>query len=361
VAATDDEVAAVATRLASQMLAGPPARSAEGVVGRVLAVQAQDPRGFRLSVRSRSSGLLASDVDRALSAERSLIVTWLNRGTLQLVEAEDYWWLHPLTTPQLATGNQRRLREEGVSVAQTERGVTIITEAVTSEGPQTRPQLRDRLNAAGVPTAGQALVHLLFAASLRAQVGRGPMIGKEHAYVSVPAWLGAAPPELDRPEALARLARRYLGGHGPASPRDLAKWAGVTVRDARRGFEAIVDEVAPFGDGLLVLADRDQTMSRPPPRLLGPFDPLLHGWQSREPFVGAHAGVVTTNGIFRPVALVDGRVVATWGLAGGRVSIKPLEPISADALEALVEDATNVLFFLGLPDTPAVVRTDLDR
>jgi len=333
VAATDDEVAVVATRLASQMLAGPPARSAEAVVDRVLAVQAQDPRGLRLSVRSRSAGLLASDVDSALSTERSLMVTWLNRDTLHLVAAEDYWWLHPLTTPQLATGNQRRLREEGVSVAQTERGVALLAEVVTSEGPQTRPQLRHRLDAAGIPTAGQALVHLLLAASLRGQVGRGPMLGNEHAYVSIAAWLGAAPPALDRFEALARLARRYLAGHGPASAQDLAKWAGVTVRDARRGFDAIVGEGGPFGG-----------------------DPLLHGWQSREPFVGTHVGVVTSNGIFRPVALVDGRVVATWGLAGGVVSIKPLEPIPAAALEALVEDAAKVLCFLGLPDTPTVVK-----
>lgn len=31
------------------------------------------------------------------------------------------------------------------------------------------------------------------------------------------------------------------------------------------------------------------------------------------PFVGEHTDVVTVNGIFRPVALVGGRVVATWG------------------------------------------------
>jgi hypothetical protein len=355
VAGPGDEAAVVAARLASQLLAGPPARSAEAVVSRLLAVQAQDARGFRLSLRSRSSGVVASDVDQALSTKRSLVVTWLNRGTLHLVAAEDYWWLHPLTTPQLATGNERRLRQEGVSVAQAERGVALVAAAVTSEGPQTREQLRRRLDAAGVPTARQALVHLLLAASLRGHVVRGPMIGNEHAYVSVPVWLGAAPAVLDRHEALVRLARRYLAGYGPASAQDLAKWAGVTVRDARLGFDAIADEVAPFGNELVVLADSHQVASLPPPRLLGPFDPLLHGWRSREPFVGEHAGVVTTNGIFRPVALVDGRVVATWGLPGGVVSIRPLEPIPAGALNALVEDAASVSRFLGFPDRPAVV------
>ena len=64
---------------------------------------------------------------------------------------------------------------------------------------------------------------------------------------------------------------------------------------------------------------------------------------------------MTTNGIFRPVALVDGRVVATWGLAGGKVTITRLEPIADDVLAALVKDAADVLRFLGLPRRETVV------
>jgi hypothetical protein len=330
------------------------------VVGRLLAVQAQDARGARLALRSRSSGLAASDVDDALSAKRSLVTTWLNRGTLHLVTAQDYWWLHPLTTPQLANGNNRRLRQEDVSKAQAERGVAIVVEAVTSDGPQTREQLRRRLDAAGVPTAGQALVHVLMAASLRGHTVRGPMIGNEHAYVSVPAWLGPAPAPLDRDQALAWLARRYLASHGPAAAQDLAQWAGVRLSEARRGIDAIADEVTPFGDGLVVLAGTADAASLPPPRLLGPFDPLLHGWASRAPFVGQHAAVVTTNGVFRAGALTNGRMVATWGLSGGIVSITPLEPTTPRAIDALVDDAADVLRFLGLPNRPAVVNWPAD-
>ena len=111
----------------------------------------------------------------------------------------------------------------------------------------------------------------------------------------------------------------------------------------------------PYGDGLVDLADRDRARELPPPRLLGPFDPLLHGWASREPFVGAHRQVVTVNGLFRPVALVDGRVVATWGLADGTLSIRPLEDVDPAALDALVSDAAAVLRFLGLQRRPAAV------
>ena len=53
-----------------------PGGQRQEVAGRLLAIQAQDPRGARLAIRARSAGLSASDVDSALTG-RSLIVTWL--------------------------------------------------------------------------------------------------------------------------------------------------------------------------------------------------------------------------------------------------------------------------------------------
>src|SRR3954447_11676993 len=118
----------IAERLTAQLLAGPPARDPVAVAQRLLAVQAQDPRGARLAVRARTTGLSAADVDRALDSGE-LLVTWLNRGTLHLVRREDYPWLHALTTPQLFTGNARRLEQEGVPAARAGRAVRTIERA----------------------------------------------------------------------------------------------------------------------------------------------------------------------------------------------------------------------------------------
>ena len=224
-----------AERLRAQLLAGPTARSVTGVTGHLLAIQAQDPRGARLAVRARTSGLTAADVDRALTTERSAVVSWLNRGTLHLVLTEDYWWLHPLTTPQLRASITRRLAQEGVTPGAAERGVRVIEQSLAADGPLTRPQLRDRLAAAGVPTAGQAIVHILALATFRGLIVRGPMQDRDQAFVLVRDWLGAPPEPLDRDRALALLARRYLAGHSPAADRDLAKWAGLPLGDARGG------------------------------------------------------------------------------------------------------------------------------
>ncbi len=234
-----------AARFSAQLLAGPAGRSAVEVTRRLLAIQAQDPRGARLAIRPRSAGLTAADVDAALT-DRSLLISWLNRGTLHLVTAEDYWWLHPLVTPPLRTASARRLAQEGVTPAAADTAVGVIEESLAREGPLTRPQLRDRIAAAGVRTQGQALVHELLLACLRGIAVRGPMTGREHAYALVRDWLGPTPAPLDRDVALGMLARRFLAGHGPATERDLAKWAGLPLRDARRGLAAISDETTPW-------------------------------------------------------------------------------------------------------------------
>src|SRR3954468_615009 len=317
-------------RLTSQLLAGRPAASVLDVVDRLLAVQAQDPRGARLAVRARSAGLHASDVDAALN-NRELVVSWLNRGTLHLVRTADYWWLHELTTPQLATGNATRLRQEGVDADAAERGVDAVVAALSSYGPLPRASLREHVAAAGVRTEGQALVHVLVLATLRGLIVRGPMAGKEQAFALVRDWLGDRP-AVDRQVALAELARRYLRGHGPASDRDLARWAGIPLRDARAGMSAIASEVIERDDGLLTLkAAPSRTAKVPPPRLLGSFEPLLLGWTSREHVLAADSSqrLVTDNGLFRPFALVDGRAVATWTLTRGRVTLTPFTTVSA--------------------------------
>ncbi len=380
----------MAERFAAQLLSGEPAHSAVDVVTRLLAVQGQDPRGARLAIRARSAGLTRADVDRALTDERSLLITWLNRGTLHLVRSEDYWWLHRLTTPQLFAGSARRLAQEGVPPEDGDRAVAAIEAALAADGPLTRAQLRERIAATGVRTEGQALIHILALAALRGRTVRGPMIGGEHAHTLVRDWLGAPPALPDRDVALAELARRYLAGHGPATDRDLARWAGLPLRDARRGLAGIAPELGERDDGLASLTggsggsgssggsggsgssggsggsggsdrsggsggsggaravgDRDGR-GFPPPRLLGSFDPLLHGWVSRQPVLGARQDIVTSNGVFRPFALVRGCAVATWSIARGRVTLAPFAPLAADDEAALAADGADVLRFLEL-------------
>lgn len=335
----------------------------EAGVRRLLAVQAQDRSAWRLALRARVEGVTAADVNVALTEKRSLLVAWLNRGTLHLVCTEDYPWLLALTAPTQVGGNRRRLAQEGLSPDDVERGVTLIERSLASEGPLLRSQLRDRLAAQGIRTEGQALVHLLFAAVTRGVAVLGPMSGRDHAFAHAREWLGAGadpPPAGRRDAALAELARRYLAGHGPATDADLAKWAGLPLRDARAGLRAVASELVELKGGLVDLASR-----RPgdgaapesellPPRLLPAFDPCLVGWREREPFLRREDEprvIPTGGGLFRPFATVDGVAAATWGAQrkGDRVAVRiePFEPFDAEVGAAIHAEAEDVARFEG--------------
>ena len=275
---------------------------------RLLAVQAQDLRAARLALRARGVAT-AAEIDAALTDTRELVVAWLNRGTLHLVHRDDYAWLLALTAPPRFTSNARRLRQEGVSPDDAERAVAAVERALADEGPLTRPELAERMAAHGIRTAGQATPHLLMLAALR-----GVAVLTGEAYALTRDWLGEEPAVPDRDEALAELGRRYLAGHAPAGPGDLAQWAGIGKRDATAALQAA---------GTAGPAETDPVG----PRLLGAFDPYLLGWRDRSFAVAPeHAKAVHPGGgIIRAAATVDGRVVGTWAAPNGQVSLELFE------------------------------------
>ena len=103
-------------RLAAQLLAGEPAP--DPVVGDQTVARRPGPGRPRFQARDQGrtrQGLTVAAVEKALTEDRTLLITWLCRGTLHLIRSEDYPWLHVLTTPPLLTGNLRRLDQTGVS------------------------------------------------------------------------------------------------------------------------------------------------------------------------------------------------------------------------------------------------------
>jgi hypothetical protein len=347
-------------RAAAQLLHRPPTAGVAQAVGRLLAVQAQDLRAARLALRARTAGRTAADVDAALTHERSVLVTWLMRGTLHLVGRDDYPWLLGLTAPARLSANRRRLAQEGVSPGDAERAVGIVERALADDGPLTRPQLAERIAAKGIRTEGQAAPHLLMLAALRGIAVLGPLREDgRHAFALARDWLGTAPPaELagaERDGALAELARRYLAAHGPAAPADLASWSGLALRDARAGLKAIASELAERGDDLVDLGAREPTPEAIPARLLAAFDPYLLGWKDRAFAVPARYAerIHPGGGMLRATATVDGRAVGTWSTARGRLELEPFGRLPAGARAALAAEADDVARFLATSARPS--------
>jgi hypothetical protein len=348
-------------RMRAQRLAGPPGRTVAEVARSVCGLQAQDPKAARLAVRARSAGLDAAAVRDATDRQRSVVRTWLMRGTLHLVAAEDVGWLVGLLGALLAPAGAGRRRQLGLDDATLERALAAVAEVLAGAGPLTRAELVSRVLATGVRLnpASQAPAHLVAYAAQRGVVCRGPDLPNDEAtYVLLADWVGERP-ALEPDAALAELARRYLRGHGPADAGDLAAWSGLPLGRARRALELVAGELAEVdaaGRQAVVLAAAapgDLDAAPPPVRLLGPFDAYLLGYRSRallldERFAGR---VQAGGGIIRPALLVDGRVAGTWRQRrrGGllTVEVAPFERLADDLLPALETEVADVGRFLG--------------
>jgi hypothetical protein len=317
-------------RAATQLLHRPPsARDPVEIARSIAGAQAQDVYAGPLTFRSRSRRLTADDIGRARTEDRSLLRTWVMRMTIHLIPTDDAGWWLPLFEPGIEKWSRRRLEQLGLSRAKQDRALGIIAGALADQGPLTRSEARELVEAAGIDLNQHTGMHLALCAVVSGIACLGPDRGASTCLVRREDWLGRLPP-FDRERALAELARRYLWAFAPASDRDFAYWAGLPLRDVRAGLESIAKEVEEVrvGDETL-LAPRGVAIRVPRPgvvRMLGNFDTYLLGWKNRDFAVSNdHAEHIKEGGggWIRPVIVEDGVVVGGWRSArkGGRLEI----------------------------------------
>ena len=359
-----------AARWHTLLLDGPMATVTE-VAGHLGGLQAQAAGPARLAVRPRTRALTAADVDRAC-ADGAVTRTWAMRGTLHLVATPDVRWMTGLFGPFLIKKDRRRRLQLGLDDRLCERALAALGSILASSPPLTRAELIERLAAAGVgiDPRTQQPPHLLGYAAGRGLICRGPdRPGDEPTYTLLDDWAPDAP-MLDRDEALAELARRYLGGYGPATRADFAAWSGLPATETRRAWELIAAETAEVSvtntTGVTSVADVVDVVGvvgvaddgpPPAPRLLGHFDPLLMGYRDRDLVLDpAHTKRIQAGGGFvQPTVLADGRVAGTWRLdrraRQARVAVEPFTGLTAATADELAAEATDVGRFLGIDVT----------
>src|SRR3954447_26854938 len=103
--------------LARQMLLGRERLSVPEAVGRVVALQAQEPPSPYVALWNRVAGFDAAELDAAFS-QRRVVKATLMRITLHAVEVGDYPTFHAAmrTTLRAARLNDRRFRVAGMSI-----------------------------------------------------------------------------------------------------------------------------------------------------------------------------------------------------------------------------------------------------
>lgn len=297
-----------------QRLAGAPRSSVSDTVRAVAALQAQDAGAAHLGIRARRPGCTLADVERARFEERSVARTWVMRGTLHLIPAEDARWMVALLGPVGLRKSARRIAELGVGAPE----AAAATRKALNDGPMTRRELAAAVRSAGVdlPDDPQVPAWLTAVVALQGEIIEGPA----SQFVLVDDWLGPAAPAPEDP--VLELARRHAHAHPPSAPEDLAAWSGLGLREARRAYEHLdLEEVEVIGRRAWV--PRGLEPAPPHVRLLPMFDSYLLGHRDRSLIVREeHArAVMPGGGILAATLVVDGLIEGTWKLGRGRPEV----------------------------------------
>src|SRR6266568_6889986 len=333
------------------------------VVKEVCGIQAQDASAATLAVRPRSVGLAVTDVEQAQVHDRSIIRTWGPSGTLHMLASDDIGWLLPLLGPVFVAGDRRRREELGLSEDMCVRGMRIIRNVLSNQGPLTRTELIEHLATNGIRLEGQARPHLLARAALEGLICLGPDRGTEPTYVLLNDWIDhdRTGHSLSEDEAYAELTRRYLSAYGPATPGDQAAWSGLPLSKTRAAWQGIEDgllEVETASSRAWMLKTHEERLVELPAdipivHLLPRFDIYLLGYQKRDLAVQPQYAkrINAGGGIVHPTVLVNGLAVGTWKSKREKnhliVMVEPFEQLAPEIYKGLEAEIEDMGRFLG--------------
>ncbi|WP_320774293.1 winged helix DNA-binding domain-containing protein [Streptomyces sp. CRN 30] len=338
--------------LARQFLLDRTDAPALDVLTHLCGMQAQEPQEPFTGLWSRVRSFRPADLD-ALLTGREAVRTHLMRRTVHLMAAGDALAWRARHDTMLRGRVLTTYRDE-LAGLDPEEVAAAGREAMADGLPRTMAGLVDAVADRFPGRPRRPLGELLVAALV--PMAQLPPRGLWRARAGVrnlplATWLGreVTPPPPDGSDPVGRdLVRRYLAAYGPAASADLRAWCGLTGLPA--AVKAVREELVTFRDTrgreLLDLpgAPRPDPDTPAPVRFLPAFDNAILGYQDRGRIIDdAHRGLSVAG---ERVALVDGRVSATWTMAAGTLVVTPLRSLTRAELDDVTEEGRSLARFL---------------
>ena len=335
-------------RVARHRLAAPKGGPVE-VTAALAGVQCQVASAAQQVLAVRCGARRRVDLDRLLWRDRALVKTWAMRGTLHVLPADEWaQWIELLRTREWRI-TPAWVRYHGITEAELDAVTDAIPEALAGD-PLTREELSDRVAAiTGHDHLGEQLRSgwsaVFKPAANRGLLCQGPPRDGNITFTDPARWLGVELPggtgaEPDRSSAsVGDLLARFLDAHGPATREDVARWLGVTPKEARLLLAAHAESLAEVSVAgakawMTPAGARAATRSGPAEGvyLLPAFDPYVLAPISHRTHTipkGRVDDVSRAAGWISPVLLVDGRVAGTWESASdGGTTVVTLTPFA---------------------------------
>jgi Winged helix DNA-binding domain len=327
--------------LARQLLLERSSLSLPKALERIGGIQAQYAPSMYIGLWSRLEGFEREALTRALE-RRSVVQATLMRATIHLVSARDYWPFEVAVAKARREGWLKYGSRATETNAREMAGLARQVEAMMRGGEMTRKEIQE-VTGNAMRTNGVGMwIDLV----------RVPPSGtwerrRADLYALARDWLG--PAEVEADAALDGLVRAYLTGFGPATPAEIADWAGLGIRTVSRALGEI--KLRRFrteaGDELvdlprLPLPDPETAA---PPRFIPVWDASLLAHCRRaqilpEAFRPRVFSTKTPQSV--PTFTVDGQVAGTWRYEKGKVKLDPFRELTAGERKAVEREAERL-------------------
>jgi Winged helix DNA-binding domain len=303
------------SRLLNQRIIDTNLQSPKAVVAHLGAMQAQDYPMAKWAVGLRLPSANDALIEKALN-NGEIVRTHVLRPTWHFVAAEDVRWLLKLTAPHIHSSMNSYNKQMELDAPIFNKSNLIIEKALTNNTHLTREELMIELGNAGIVAQSNRAAHLMMNAELEGIVCNGIMRGKQQTYAlmdeKVPKGL-----IFTREEAIVELAKRYFHSHAPATLQDFQWWSGLPMQDVRKGIEAIKNDfISEKINNQIYYFNLNNKAFKTTESIhfLPSFDEFTVSYKDRSDSIEPHLKEIamTNNGIFKPIIVVNGRVIGIW-------------------------------------------------
>jgi DNA glycosylase AlkZ-like len=315
--------------LARQLLLERAKTSLPRALERIGGLQAQYAPSMYVGLWSRLEGFEREQLTRALE-RRTVVQGTLMRMTIHLVSKRDYW-------PFAVAVRQARREAWLKTRAPTEREISTAAKSVRraiGDGAMTSAELDAALGAREGPIAVWRN-----GVGVWVDLVRVPPSGtwdrrRADIYGVAEQWVG--PENVGEADGLAHLVRRYLGGFGPGTRKDVADYCGVGLAAVDAALKGMKLRRFRAEDGTelvdLPRAPLPDPETPAPVRFLPIWDATLLAHARRTGILPeVHRPKVFNIKTPQSVStfLVDGVVAGTWKYEKGRVKTEPFGRLGA--------------------------------
>jgi hypothetical protein len=303
------------SRLLNQRIIDTNLQSPKAVVAHLGAMQAQDYAMAKWAIGLRLPSSNDALIENALN-NGEIVRTHVLRPTWHFVAAEDVRWLLKLTAPHIHLAMNSTNKQMELNAVVFNKSNLIIEKTLTNNKHLTREELMIELGKAGINTQLNRAAHIMMNAELEGIVCNGIMRGKQQTYAlmdeKVPKGL-----VFTREEAIVELTKRYFNSHSPATLQDFQWWSGLPMSDVRKGIEAIKNDFIfeKINNQIYYFNSNNKAFETTESiHFLPTFDEFMVSYKDRIDSIEPHLKQIamTSNGIFKPIIVVNGRVIGIW-------------------------------------------------